>query len=70
MSSRCGGMGLAASLQCQDVGSIPCPAQGVKGSGAALEIGSDPWPRNPICHGVDKKERKKKKKRRENLITQ
>ena len=47
MSSRCGGMGLAASLQCQDVGSIPCPAQGVKGSGAALEIGSDPWPRNP-----------------------
>ena len=34
-SSICGPMGSAASLHCQDTGSIPSPAQGVKGSGVA-----------------------------------
>ena len=27
-----------------------------------LQLGSDPWPGNSVCHGVAKKERKKKKK--------
>ena len=35
MSSHCGAMGLATSLQHQDTGLIPSPAQRVKGSGLA-----------------------------------
>ena len=49
-----------------DTGSIPGPVHWVKGSGIAITVecrpqlclGSDPWPRNSICHGVAKKEKK------------
>ena len=53
-----GTVALAASLQCQDVGSIPSPAQRVKGSGVATIaawvtaqqcLRSGPWPGNSIC---------------------
>ena len=37
-SSHCGVMGPAASLQHQDMGLIPSPAQWVKGSGVAAAI--------------------------------
>ena len=37
-SSRCGTMELATSLQRQDTGSIPGPAQWVKGSGIATAV--------------------------------
>ena len=40
-SSRCG-MGLAVSLQHQDAGSSPRPAQWVE-SGSQLQLVSDPW---------------------------
>ena len=49
-------------LECWDTGSIPSPAQWVKDlvlsklqCSSQLWLGSDPWPRNSICHGVAKK---------------
>ena len=38
MSSHCEQMGLAASLEHWDTGSIPSPAQWVKGSGTATAV--------------------------------
>ena len=54
-------MGLAASLQQQDTGSIPGLGQGVKdpavaSAGPQLWLGSDPWPGNSI--GWPKKKKK------------
>ena len=56
-------MGLAASLQLQDRGSIPSLAQWVKGSSvttAGSRLGSNPWLRNSTRHKVAKKKKKKK----------
>ena len=52
-SSRCGATGLAASLQLQDTGSIPSPAQWVQGLAlqlqcrSRLQLRSDSWPGMP-----------------------
>ena len=57
------------SLEHQDTGLIPGPAQWVKDLAflqlwhrSQLWLGSDPWARNSICHMAAKKEKKKKKK--------
>ena len=67
-SSCRGTTGSAASLQHWDPGSIPGPAQWVKDlvllqlqRRSQLQLRSDPWPGNPICRGVAKKEKKKKR---------
>ena len=64
-------MGLVTSLEHQDMGSIPSPAQWVKDQllpqlwlGLQLWIGSDFWHGNSICCGVAKKKKKKEKNRR------
>ena len=67
-SSRCGAMGLAASLQCQDTGWIPGPAQWLKDLALpqlGCTCGSDliPGSGTPMPWGGGaKKERKKKGK--------
>ena len=65
-SSRCGATGCAASLQRQDAGSIPDPAQWVEGSSnaaAGAEVTSAAWicslARGLHIHGVAKKKKKK-----------
>ena len=64
-SSRCDEMGSAASWQCWDTGSNPRLARLVKNLALPqlqlrlqLLLGSDPWPRNSICHGVAGKKKK------------
>jgi len=53
-------MGLAVSLEPRDPSSISA-AQGVKDLAlpqlqlrSQLRFGSDPWPRNSVCHGTAK----------------
>ena len=55
-----------ASWECWGTGSIPSLVQWVKDLAlpqlwlrSQLWLGSDPWPRNSICHKVAKKRRKK-----------
>ena len=55
-SSCCGAMGLAASWECWDIGSIPSLAQWVKDLvllqlrlRLQLHLASDLWPGNSIC---------------------
>ena len=63
LSSHYGTVGLEASLQCQDAGSIPGPAQwGLKDlmlpqlwRGSHLWLRFSPWPWNSTCHRVAKK---------------
>ena len=62
-------MGWAMSLEHWDTGFIPGLAQWIKDPAlqqpphrSPVWLGNDPWPRNPICHGVAKKEKKKKGK--------
>ena len=69
-SSRCGAMGMM-SLEYWDTGSILSPTQGVKDlvlpylwRRSQLQLRSDPWPGNSICHGAAKKENKQTKKPR------
>ena len=59
-SACCGATGSVMSRERWDAGLIPSPAQWVKD--VAL-LGSDPWPRNSIGHGVAKREKKKKRKK-------
>ena len=75
-SSCCGAIGSVVSLQCQDAGFISGPAQWLKGSvlpqlwcRLQLQLRSDPWPRNSMCHGVTKKEKKGKKKKKKKIQT-
>ena len=69
-SSRSCAMGLAASLEHWDTGPSPGWAQSVKDLALPqlwhrlqLQLGSDPWPRNSICHGAAKKGGEKKEER-------
>ena len=62
-------MGAAASWEPWDAGFIPSPAQWIKDSALSqlrlrlqLQLRSDPWPGNSVCHGAAKKKKKKKKK--------
>ena len=51
-------MGLAASWERWDTGSIPSLAQWVKDPvllKSKLHLGSGPWPKNSMCLGVAKK---------------
>ena len=65
-------MGLVASLQGQDKGLIPGPAQWVKDPmlpyqqhRSQLWLGSDPWPRNSIrLQGSQKRKKKKKNEKK------
>ena len=66
-SPHCGKTGSAESLEDQDTDSIPGPAQYVKELvllQLELQLRSDPWPRNSICHGTTKKEKTK-----QNIVT-
>lgn len=67
-SPCCGIMGWVVSLQPQDAGLIPRPAQRAKDPvvlwlpfRSQLCLHSDPWTGNSKCHAVAKKEEKKKK---------
>ena len=50
--SRCGTVGPAASLQCQDAGSTGLEDLVL----LQLWLGSDPWPQNSMCCGAVQKE--------------
>ena len=63
--SYCDTMGSATSLQGQDTGSIPSPAQWVKGS--KLPLGSDPWPGNSMRASGRLKEKKRKEQTHKKL---
>lgn len=61
-------MGLVASMECWDAGSIPSLAQGVKRSSVATTVTkvapaaqSDPWRLNTICHGAAQRGKKIRK---------
>ena len=63
--SHCGTMRSVASWGHWDAGLIPGPVQWVKNLpllqlwlGLQLQLGSDPWPGNSICHGTAKREEK------------
>lgn len=65
-SSHCGSARLAASWECWDRGSIPDPAQWVKGPALPqvwltwkLQLDSHPWGGNSICCKMAKKKKKK-----------
>lgn len=56
------GQGSVVSLKPWDTGLIPCRAQRVRDQVlprlrrmSKLQLGADPWPRNFIFQGVDKK---------------
>ena len=62
-------MGSATPLECWNTGLILSPAQWVKDPAwpqlqhrSQFQLGSDPWPRNSVCHGVAKKKKRKEKK--------
>ena len=57
---------LQVSWECWDAGLIPSPAQWVKDLAmpqlwlrSQLQLESDPWPRNSMCHGVAKKNQRR-----------
>ena len=61
-------MGLAVSWEHWDTGLIPGLMQWVKDPvlpqlwlRLQLQLGSDPWPRNSICHGAAKNKKKTNK---------
>ena len=69
-------MGLTVSWERWDAGSMPVPAQWVKGPSlpqllmklrSQLWLRADPWPRNVIGLKVAKKEKKKKKKKKKGV---
>ena len=63
LSSQCGAIGSAASREPWVAGLMPCLALWVKDLvlplRLQLQIRSDPWPRNSVCHWVAKNEGKK-----------
>ena len=56
LSSLCGSM--RSSWEGWNAGLIPSLVQWLK------DLALDPWPRNSVCPGEDKKEKKEKKKKR------
>ena len=58
----CGATGLAVSWKHWDRGSIPGPTQWMNDPlllRSQLQLASDLWPGNSVCHGAAGKERKK-----------
>ena len=67
-SSSCSAMGLVVSWERQAVSLIPGLVQWFKDLlmlqqwlRSRLQLGSDPWPGNSICHRVAKKKKRKQK---------
>ena len=61
-SPHCGAMGSAVSLQYQHAGGLKDLALPLLRHRSQLQLGSDPWPENSICHRAAKKKRKSKEK--------